>query len=262
MICIKEPHRYYSQWWCSHRIVHITSSHKTPRVLISRLLCSQVTQDGCSPALLLHPLSEQCLLQRNAKHNRDLPASLPQAPAGACSHHRGSELPHPLLVSLVTKELTWHQFPLAGILPLPTDLRSEGGYHILPAVRGAQSGVCLSRTLLQMCESVAQSCLTLCDPTAYTVHAILQAKILEWVTFSFARGSSQPRYRTQVSHIAGGFYTSWATRKPKNTGVGSLSLLQRIFPTEESNRSLPHCRRILYQPSYQGNFRCVSSPIL
>ena len=41
--------------------------------------------------------------------------------------------------------------------------------------------------------------------------------------------------------------------KPKNTEVGSLSLLQRIFPTQESNRVLLHCRRIIYQLSYQGN---------
>ena len=40
--------------------------------------------------------------------------------------------------------------------------------------------------------------------------------------------------------------------KPKNTGLGSLSLLQQIFPSQELNRSLPHCRRILYQLSYEG----------
>ena len=40
--------------------------------------------------------------------------------------------------------------------------------------------------------------------------------------------------------------------KSKNTGVGSLSLLQGIFPTQESNPGLPHCRWILYQLSYQG----------
>ena len=40
--------------------------------------------------------------------------------------------------------------------------------------------------------------------------------------------------------------------KPKTTGVGSLSLLQRIFLTQELNRGLLHCRRILYQVSYQG----------
>ena len=39
------------------------------------------------------------------------------------------------------------------------------------------------------------------------VHAILQARILEWVAFPFSRGSSQPRDKTQVSHIAGGYFT-------------------------------------------------------
>ena len=55
---------------------------------------------------------------------------------------------------------------------------------------------------------VAQSCPTLCDPMDYTVHGILQARILEWVAFPFSRGSSQPRDRTQVSCIAGGFFTN------------------------------------------------------
>ena len=55
---------------------------------------------------------------------------------------------------------------------------------------------------------VAQSCLTLCNPMDYTVHGILQARIREWVAFPFSRGSSQPRNRTQVSRIAGGFFTS------------------------------------------------------
>ena len=47
----------------------------------------------------------------------------------------------------------------------------------------------------------------------YTVHEILQAKILEWVAFLFSRESSQPRDRTQVSRIAGRFFTSWTTRE-------------------------------------------------
>ena len=55
---------------------------------------------------------------------------------------------------------------------------------------------------------VAQSCPTLCGPMDYTVHGILQARILEWVAFPFPRGSSQPRDQTQVFHIAGGFFTS------------------------------------------------------
>ena len=60
---------------------------------------------------------------------------------------------------------------------------------------------------------VAQSCPTLCDPLDYTAHGILQARILEWVAVPFSRGSSQPRNRTQVSCIAGRFFTSWATRE-------------------------------------------------
>ena len=45
----------------------------------------------------------------------------------------------------------------------------------------------------------------------YTVHGILQARILGWVAYIFSRGSSQPRDQTQVSHIAGRFFTNWAT---------------------------------------------------
>ena len=56
--------------------------------------------------------------------------------------------------------------------------------------------------------TVAQSCLTLCNPVDYTVQGILQARILEWVAVPFSRVSSQPRDQTQVSHIAGRFFTS------------------------------------------------------
>ena len=72
---------------------------------------------------------------------------------------------------------------------------------------------------------VAQSCPTLCDPMDYKVNGILKARILEWVAFPFSRGSSQPRDRTQISCIAGGFFTSWTTREAQNTEVVSLSLL-------------------------------------
>ena len=61
--------------------------------------------------------------------------------------------------------------------------------------------------------SESHSILSLCDPIGYTVHGILQAKILEWVAFPFSRGSSQPKDRTQVFRIAGRFFTSWATRE-------------------------------------------------
>jgi len=47
----------------------------------------------------------------------------------------------------------------------------------------------------------------------YTVHGILQARILEWVAFPFSRESSQPKNWTPGSHIAGRFFTSYATRE-------------------------------------------------
>ena len=55
---------------------------------------------------------------------------------------------------------------------------------------------------------VAQWCPTVCDPIDYIVHGILQARILEWVAVPFTGGFSQPGDRTQVSHIAGAFFTS------------------------------------------------------
>ena len=54
---------------------------------------------------------------------------------------------------------------------------------------------------------VARSCPALCDPMDYTVHGILQARVLEWVAFHFSRESSQPRNQTQVSHTVGRFFT-------------------------------------------------------
>ena len=60
---------------------------------------------------------------------------------------------------------------------------------------------------------VAQLCPTLCDPVVYTVNRILQARILEWVTFPFSRRSFQPRNQTRVSWIASGFFTNWATKQ-------------------------------------------------
>ena len=68
---------------------------------------------------------------------------------------------------------------------------------------------------------VAQSCLTLCNPMdcsppGFSVHGILQARILEWVAMPFSEGSSQPRNRTQVSCIAGRFFTIWATKEAQD----------------------------------------------
>ena len=67
--------------------------------------------------------------------------------------------------------------------------------------------------ILKVKVKVAHSCPTICNPMVYTVLGILQARILEWIAFPF---------------------------------------LQRIFPTQEPNQGLLHCRWILYQLSHQG----------
>ena len=77
---------------------------------------------------------------------------------------------------------------------------------------------------------VAQLCPTLSNPMDYTVHEILQARILERVAFPSSRGSSQPRYWIQVSCIAGGFFTSWATMEAQEYRNGAQ--------TEVSGKSL------------------------
>ena len=77
-----------------------------------------------------------------------------------------------------------------------------------------------------LCAKSLQSCLTLCNPMncslPASVHVILQARILEWVVMLFSRGSSKTWDRTQFSHIAGGFFTVWATR-------GSLTTMIVLF---------------------------------
>ena len=65
---------------------------------------------------------------------------------------------------------------------------------------------------------VTQPCLTLCDPMYFglpgsSVHGIFQAVVLEWISISFSRGSSQPRDRTWVSRVVDRRFTVWATRE-------------------------------------------------
>ena len=67
---------------------------------------------------------------------------------------------------------------------------------------------------------VAQSCPSSCDPMDYTVHGILQARIPEGVAFPFSKGSSQSKNQTQVSRIAGRFFTTCATREAQEYWSG------------------------------------------
>ena len=86
-----------------------------------------------------------------------------------------------------------------------------------------------------------QSCLTLCNPKdcsppGFSVHEISQARILESESesHSVVSDSLQPH----------GLHNPWNSLG-QNTGVGSLSLLQGIFPTQGENPGLVHCRQIL-----------------
>ena len=87
------------------------------------------------------------------------------------------------------------------------------------------------------------------------VHGILQARILELVAFPFSRESwdlPNPGTEPVSPALQAHSLPAEPQEKPQNTEVGSLSLLQRIFLTQELNRGLLHCRRILYQLSYQS----------
>ena len=100
---------------------------------------------------------------------------------------------------------------------------------------------------------VAQLCLTLCSPMDYTVHGILQVRVLEWGTFPFSKGSSNPEIEPRFPTLQADSLPSESPGKPKNTGVGSLFLLQQIFLIQESHQGLLHRRWILYQLSLQGS---------
>ena len=108
---------------------------------------------------------------------------------------------------------------------------------------------CVLHLVYRVSDSESQLYLTLCNLKDYTVHGILQARILEWVAYPFSRGSSQPKFPIfQVDSLP-----TEPPGKPKNTGGCSLSLLQGIFLTQESNWGLLHCSWIIYHLSYKGS---------
>ena len=82
------------------------------------------------------------------------------------------------------------------------------------------------------------SCVQLYDLMDYRVHGIFQAKILELVAVPFSRVSSRPRDQTQVSCIAGRFFTSWATKEAWSYKAYSWLKLQLFFLKIEATE---HC---------------------
>ena len=89
-------------------------------------------------------------------------------------------------------------------LPLPDKCRVHFATDQILAVpmEPSENGPARSHPLVLLW-SESQSCLTLCDPMDYTVHGILQARILQWVAIPFFRETSQSRSWTQVSCTAG-----------------------------------------------------------
>ena len=94
-----------------------------------------------------------------------------------------------------------------------------------------------------MCVLVAQSCPTLrdpmnCSPLGSSVREIFQARLLEWVAIPFSRRSSQSRNWTQVSWIAGRFFSIWATKNQRTwlwgRGLcGDMSIKGRLIWDDE-----------------------------
>ena len=82
---------------------------------------------------------------------------------------------------------------------------------------------------------------------------ILQARILEWFACPPPGDLPNPEMGPWSPALRADSLPPEPPAKPKNTGVGSLSLLQGIFPAQESNQGLWHGRQILYQLSYQGS---------
>ena len=103
-------------------------------------------------------------------------------------------------------------------IPLVRGNPYEDFLHLLPII---YTYLCIHTWFLMKLRDskvkvkIAQLCPTLCNLMDSTVHWILLARILKWVAFPFSRGSSQPRDQTQVSRIAGRFFTGEPPGKPE-----------------------------------------------
>ena len=87
---------------------------------------------------------------------------------------------------------------------------------------------------------------------------VLQARILEWIGYSLLQGIfPNPGIEPRSATLQADSLPPEPAGKPQNPGLGSLSLLQGIFPTQEPNEGLLHCRRILYQLSLWGSVRII-----
>ena len=85
-----------------------------------------------------------------------------------------------------------------------------------------------------------------CSLPGSSVYGILQARILEWVVVPSPGGLPNPRIETRSPTLEADSLPSEPPGKPKNSGVGSLSLFQGIFLSQELNQGVLHLRQILY----------------
>ena len=100
---------------------------------------------------------------------------------------------------------------------------------------------------------VTQSCLILCNPIGLYSPWNSPGQNAGAGSLSLLPGHlPNPGIKPRSPALQADSLPAEPPEKPKNTGMGSLSLLQQIFPTQESNQGLLHCRQILYQLSYVG----------
>ena len=101
---------------------------------------------------------------------------------------------------------------------------------------------------------VAQLCPTLCSPPGSSVHrGFSRQEYFSGLPCPPAGDLPNPRIRPRSPTLQADSLPAEPPEKPKNAGVGRLSLLLWIFPTQELNLGLLPCRRILYQLSYEGS---------
>ena len=98
----------------------------------------------------------------------------------------------------------------------------------------------------------AQSCSTLCDPMDSSME-FSRPEYWSGQPFPSPWDLPNPRIEPRSPALWADSLPTEPQGKPKNTGMGSLFLLQQIFPIQELNQYLLHCRQILYQLSYQGS---------
>ena len=168
-----------------------------------------------------------------------------------------SDFTFPFHFDAFEKEMATHSSVLAWRIPgtgEPGGLPSMGSHRVghnwsdLAAEYDLASVIVLKNTLLILCYRwlwkkkgkvlVTQSCPTLCDPTdcslpGSSVHAVSQARIWEWVAIPFSSGSPWLRDRTQVSCIAGRFFTTETAGKPTDDYIKNkkqMTISEISFP--------------------------------